>query len=109
MSRIAVDVLLAILVLAAWLGCAGFARLRAPFDRLHCAAFVNAVSGTALTIASFVADGVSDRALKVLLVTGLSLLAGAAMSHATGRALLLRGSVTADEDPPENGAEGARG
>jgi multicomponent Na+:H+ antiporter subunit G len=108
-SRIATDILLAILVLAAWLGCAGFARLRTPLDRLHCAAFVNAVSGTALTIAAFVADGVSDRALKVLLITGLSLLAGAAMSHATGRALLLRGAVTAEDGPPANGAEGARG
>ena len=103
MSRIAIEALLAILVLAAWLGCAGFARLRAPLDRMHCAAFVNATSGTALAAAAFVADGVSDRALKVLLVTGFSLLAGAAMSHATGRALLLRGSASQEKGAAETG------
>ena len=97
MSRVAIEVLLALLVLAAWLGCAGFARLRAPLDRMHCVAFVNVTAGTALTIAAFVSDGVSDRALKVLLITGLSLLAGAAMSHATGRALLLRGSIAQEK------------
>jgi multicomponent Na+:H+ antiporter subunit G len=106
-SRVAIEVLLALLVLAAWLGCAGFARLRAPLDRMHCVAFVNATAGTALTIAAFVSDGASDRALKVLLVTGISLLAGAAMSHATGRALLLRGSIA--QQGEEKGAGEVRG
>lgn len=80
------------MVLAAWLGCAGFARLRAPLDRIHCVAFVNAMCGTALILAAFLSDGVSVRACKILLVVGVNLLAGAAMSHAVGRALLLRGS-----------------
>ena len=105
MSRVAIEILLAILVLAAWLGCVGFARLRAPLDRMHCVAFVNATSGSALTIAAFVSDGVSDRALKVLLITGLSLLTGAAMSHATGRALLLRGSVAQEQGEEKGAAE----
>jgi multicomponent Na+:H+ antiporter subunit G len=87
-----VEGLLAVMVLAAWLGCAGFARLRTPFDRIHCVAFVNATSGTALVLAAFLSDGASDRAWKILLVVGVNLLAGAAMSHAVGRALLLRGS-----------------
>ena len=99
MTRLAIDALLAVAVLAAWLGCAGFARLRAPLDRMHCVAFVNAVSGTALVLAAFVSDGASVRALKVLLVAVVSLVGGAALSHATGRALLLRGSA------PESGAE----
>ncbi|MDQ2802717.1 MAG: monovalent cation/H(+) antiporter subunit G [Pseudomonadota bacterium] len=93
MTRLVIDVLLAIVVLAAWLGCVGFARLRSALDRIHCVAFVNATSGAALTVAAFVADGLSVRALKILLIVGLSLLTGAAMSHATGRALLLRGSA----------------
>ena len=93
MTHVAIDVLLVVVVLSAWLGCAGFARLRAPLDRMHCIAFVNATSGLALTIASFVSDGLSTRSLKVLLITGLGLLAGAAMSHAIGRSLLLRGSA----------------
>lgn len=95
MTGIVIDALLAVMVLSAWLGCAGFARLREPLDRIHCVAFVNATAGAALVIAGFVADGPSDRAFKILLVVGASLLGGAAMSHATGRALLERGSAPA--------------
>ena len=99
MTRIVLDVLLAVVVLAAWLGGAGFLRLRSPLDRMHCVAFVNAVAGVALTVAAFVSDGASDRALKILLFTVVSLLTGAAMSHAIGRALLLRGSAPEAEKP----------
>jgi multicomponent Na+:H+ antiporter subunit G len=103
MTKLVIEALLTVMVLSAWLGCAGFARLRAPLDRIHCATFVNATSGTVLVITGFVADGPSNRAFMILLVAGISLLAGAAMSHATGRALLLRGSA------PETEAEiGAR-
>lgn len=109
MSRIVIEALLTVMVLSAWLGCAGFARLRSPLDRMHCVTFVNATSGTALVIIGFVADGPSDRAFKILLVAGVSLLAGAAMSHATGRALLLRGSAPEAEAPePLIGAGGRR-
>lgn len=104
MTRVVIDILLAVMVLAAWLGCAGFARLRAPLDRMHCVTFVNATSGTALVVAAFVADGPSNRAFLILLVAAISLLAGAAMSHATGRALLLRGSVP--EAEAESGGRG---
>ncbi len=102
MTMVIIDVLLGVVVLAVWLGCAGFARLRAPLDRLHCVAFVNAAAGTALTVTAFVADGASTRALKILLITVVSLLGGAALSHATGRALLLRGSTPPDgtDAPP---------
>lgn len=99
MSAAAPEALLAIMVLAAWLGCAGFARLRSPLDRMHCVAFVNATAGSALTAAAFVADGASTRAFKILLITFVSLLAGAATSHATGRAILLRASAS---DPDVN-------
>ena len=92
MTRAIIDVLLAVIVLSAWLGSAGFARLRAPLDRMHCVAFVYATAGIALVVLAFVADGVSVRALKVLLIVGIGLLGGAAQSHATGRALTLRAS-----------------
>ena len=90
MTPFAIDVLLAIAVLSIWLGCAGFARLRSAFDRQHTVAFVNTVAGLALVIAAFVADGVSARALKILLVVVASLVTGSAMSHAVGRALRRR-------------------
>jgi multicomponent Na+:H+ antiporter subunit G len=86
-----VGVLLALTVLAAWLGVAGFMRLRDPLDRVHCVAFVNAVAGAGLTLAAFCADGFSDRALKILAILMVNLLAGAAISHVTGRAITQRG------------------
>lgn len=104
MTTVVVDVLLGIVVLAVWLGCAGFARLSAPLDRLHCVAFVNATAGIALTVVAFVADGASTRALKILLITVVSLLGGAALSHASGRALLLRGSIPPDGAGTEAGS-----
>jgi multisubunit Na+/H+ antiporter MnhG subunit len=89
-SALVVDALLAVAVLCVWLGCAGFVRLRAPLDRLHCVAFVNVTSATALTLAGFVADGFSSRSLKILAIAVLVLLAGAAGTHVMGRAFLLR-------------------
>ncbi len=100
MSAVAIDGLLAIVVLATWLGCAGYARLRTPLDRMHCVAFVNATAWVALTAAAFVSDGCSGRALKILAITVVNLLAGAAMSHATGRAVLLRDGTSDDAPEP---------
>ena len=87
---VAIDVLLGLLVAAAWIGCLGFARLRTPLDRLHCATFVNAAPGLLMVVVAFAADGASSRAFKVLLTVAISLAAGAALSHAVGRALVYR-------------------
>lgn len=86
-----IDALLGLLVAVTWLGCLGFARLRTPLDRLHCASFVNAAAGVLLAVTAFVADGASDRAFKILLMVAVTLVSGAALSHALGRALLYRG------------------
>ena len=86
-----IDLLLGALVAATWLGCLGFARLRTPLDRLHCASFVNTAGGVLLAIIAFAADGPSDRAFKILLMVAVTLVAGAALSHALGRAVLYRG------------------
>lgn len=90
MTAIAIDVLLAVAVLDCWLGAAGFARLKTPLDRLHCVTFVNVASGGAILAAAFVADGASDRAIKILVLNAAVLLCGAALAHATGRALQWR-------------------
>ncbi len=71
-------------------GCGRFLRLKAPLDRLHCVSFVNAAAGGAIAVVAFVADGASDRALKILVLTAVILLVGAALAHATGRALVQR-------------------
>jgi multicomponent Na+:H+ antiporter subunit G len=89
-TRLLIDILLAMAVLSMWLGCLGFARLRTPLDRVHCVAFVNATSGVAILIAAVLADGASIRVFKILIIVGASLLGGAAISHATGRAFFLR-------------------
>ena len=67
-------------------------------DRVHCVTFLNATAGLALTVAFFVADGVSDRALKMLLVTVISLVTGAALAHVTGRAVLIREAAEGREE-----------
>lgn len=86
-------VCLVAVVAIAWLGVAGFVRLREPLDRLHCVTFINAGSGLALLIASLTADGLSSRTGNILLVLAINLLAGAAGSYAIGRALRVRGSL----------------
>lgn len=76
MRAIAIDVLLALAVLACWLGAAGFLRVRTARDRLHSVTFANGVAGVAVVAAAFVADGASDSALKVLIVAAAALLIG---------------------------------
>ncbi len=95
---ILLSVLLVLAVAVTWLGCAGFARLRAPLDRLHCVAFVNASAGLCLTVAAFVADGASARSLKTLLILLASLAAGAVQSHAVARALVYRAGHPKQDD-----------
>jgi multicomponent Na+:H+ antiporter subunit G len=88
--KIVVDILLAIAVLAAWLGAIGSLRLARPLDRLHCVTFVNVASGAAILLAAWVADGPSARVLKIIWLIVVLLLGGAALTHATGRALIVR-------------------
>jgi multicomponent Na+:H+ antiporter subunit G len=82
--------LLALAVAATWFGCIGFARLPTAYARLHCVPFVVIAAGLPVTLAGFLADGISSRALKILFLQLGMLLVGAALSHATGRAIALR-------------------
>jgi len=93
LKAVLLDSLLVAGVAATWFGVAGFARLRAPLDRLHCVSFVNLVAGTALAAAAFANDGLSNRSLTVLFIVALSVLTGAATAHATGRAFMQRGAA----------------
>lgn len=85
-----IDALLALTVALCWLAAAGFARLVSPLDRLHCVTFVAVAGGSTLLVAAFLADGVSARAVKLLLLVALMLWAGAGLTHAMGRALHFR-------------------
>lgn len=90
MSAVATDVLLALAVITAWLGAIGLVGLRTPLDRIHCVTLVNVTAGLALLLAAIVTDGASTRVAKVVLLVAAVLWVGAALSHATGRALWLR-------------------
>ena len=81
-------------VATAWLACMGFLRLRDPLDRLHCVTFCNVVSGFLLLIAALLHEGVAGRPLKILLIWVIGVIAGAATSHVTGRAILKRTDQT---------------
>ncbi|HTT81007.1 MAG TPA: monovalent cation/H(+) antiporter subunit G [Stellaceae bacterium] len=89
-AGIAVSVLLGLAVLSAWLACFALLRFRAALDRLHCSAFVNAAGGGFVAAAVLVQDRATDRSLKVLAILAILVLGSAALSHAVGRAILLR-------------------
>ena len=85
-----IGILLGLSVLCAWLANVGFLRFNSALDRLHSASFVNAAGGLTVTIAAIIHDGMSDRSLKIIAAFAILLLAGAALTHAAGRALVLR-------------------
>lgn len=95
MSAIA-DLLLAVAVAAVWLGCLGFARLTDPFDRLHCVGFVTLAAGLPVLFATWAALGASESVLKVVFLLVCLVGNGAALGHATGRALYYR----KQDEPP---------
>lgn len=90
MKDVVVDVLLGLALISAWIGAAGFARLRSTLDRLHCATFTTLGAGLPLVIAAFVADGPSQRAFKILLLFVVALVAGASVNQAVARAVFTR-------------------
>jgi multisubunit Na+/H+ antiporter MnhG subunit len=92
--------LLVLIVLAVWFAQIGFARLATPLSRQHAVTFVYATAAIGVTALAVVADGgASVRAGKAALILIVALVGGAATSHATGRALWLRGSA----DPSRQG------
>lgn len=102
---IAVSVLLALVVAALWLAAFGFARLRSAYDRVHCVSFAAVAAGPFLVAAGFVGDGFSDRAWKILLFAVVTLISGAVLAHATGRAIAFRdaggGADRAGQEAPQ--------
>jgi multicomponent Na+:H+ antiporter subunit G len=84
------EALLALIVLTVWLGVAGFARLAWPLDRLHCVTFVNICGGVLLLLAAGLWGGSADDVMKVALLAATLLMGGAAIAHATARAIVRR-------------------
>lgn len=85
-----IGLLLAVGIGAAWHGAASLVRLATPLERLHVVPFVNVATGGALTLAALLADGLSSRTLKIVLIWIVALVAGSLLSHAAGRAIHVR-------------------
>lgn len=94
---IAIDLLLGLAVLAAWLAAWGFARLSSACDRLHCVTFAGLAAGVPVAAAAFFAKGFASGPVKVLLIILMSAAIGAALAHAAGRAIAVRDADGATE------------
>lgn len=85
-----IAILLALAVAATWLSAIALLRMPRALDRFHAVSFLNIVTGVTLTGAAFAADGISGRSLKILFMMALLVGFGSVLTHAAGRALLLR-------------------
>lgn len=85
-----VAILLGLAVAATWLSALAILRMPRALDRLHAVSFLNIAAGLAVIATGFASDGVSVRSLKILLMIVLLVGFGAVITHAAGRAVLLR-------------------
>lgn len=89
--NIAVDALLALAVLVAWITTAAFLRWRSGYEGLHAITFFNLVGGGAIIAALVISDGPTARTFQCVLIWLVVASAGALLSHAIARALRVRG------------------
>jgi multisubunit Na+/H+ antiporter MnhG subunit len=82
-------ILLAIVVLACWIGVAGMLRMKQPTQALHYLS-LPAVAAAVLTIAMFVQTGDSETSWKTLLIAFMLLAVNSVVTHATARAFRTR-------------------
>ncbi|HTH96700.1 MAG TPA: monovalent cation/H(+) antiporter subunit G [Stellaceae bacterium] len=82
-----IDILLSAAVVCTWLGALGFTRLQHSLDRLHVAGYLSATLAATLLPAAAIEDGLSNRVLKLLLISALVLGLGAGTSHVIARAI----------------------
>lgn len=87
---VAEAILLAIVVLACWLGTLGMWRMREPMQALHYLSLPAAGGGLALTVAVFVAQGNTQASWKTLLIACVLFAINSVVAHATARAFRTR-------------------
>ncbi|MCJ2062083.1 monovalent cation/H(+) antiporter subunit G [Methylobacterium sp. J-088] len=87
---VAIGILLALAVAVTWLAAFALWRLPRALDRLHALAFLNVAASGLVSVAAFLADGISGRSLKILVMMGVFLGWAAVLSHVSGRAVLMR-------------------
>lgn len=87
---VAIGILLGLVVAVTWLAALALWRLPRALDRLHALAFLNVAASFLITGAAFLADGISGRSLKILVMMVVFLAWAAVLSHVSGRAVLMR-------------------
>ena len=90
MTGILVDTLLALAVVASWLGAAAFLFLATAYDRLHAATYVSLTAGFFVMLAIIASQPLSAQALKAAITYAALIGTGAILTHSIGRALRLR-------------------
>ncbi len=86
---IAESILLALVVLAAWIGVLGMLRMREPTQALHYLS-LPAVGAILLTVAVFIETGPSQASWKTLAICFMLLAVNSVVTHATARAFRTR-------------------
>jgi monovalent cation/proton antiporter MnhG/PhaG subunit len=90
LHKIAIDVSLAIVVLASWIGVIGMLRMRHPLQALHYLTLPATVGVFALTIAVLLDKGLRSVTYKMALIALVLLAINSVVTHATGRAFRVR-------------------
>lgn len=85
-ATLAVEVLLWIAVVVAWLSCLGMLLMDDILEKLHYLAPVTTVSMFAVLVAVVVEEGAGQAAMKTVVIAVVLLLINAVVSHATARA-----------------------
>lgn len=86
---VAIGILLGLVVAVTCLAALALWRLPRALDRLHALAFLNVAASFLVTGAAFLADGISGRSLKILVMMVVFLAWAAVLSHVSGRAVLM--------------------
>ncbi len=90
MHQIVIDGLLALVVLACWVGVLGMLRMRHPVQALHYMALPATIGAGALTVAVFLESGLGSTSMKTLLIAAIILTINSVVTHATTRAFRAR-------------------
>jgi multisubunit Na+/H+ antiporter MnhG subunit len=90
MSKLLVEVLLAIAVITSWVCCLGTALMQGVFERLHYMATVSTISTFAILAAVVVEAGWGQAAVKMVFIAIVLLFMNAVLTHATARAARVR-------------------
>ncbi|MFN2475001.1 MAG: cation:proton antiporter [Chthoniobacterales bacterium] len=90
MRDIIIIALLALAVAVEWICCLGLVAMRNPYDRLHASAPANILPPIFIATAVLVHSGVSQAALKTILIALALLFTAPVVTHVIARAVRIR-------------------